>query len=55
MTHIYDLIERWMPQSLFEKADAVGKEDAKDRVTAKLLENKLISTREEAQIFLGDL
>jgi len=55
MTHIYDLIERWMPQSLFEKADAVSKKDAKDRVTAELLENKLISAREEAQIFLGDL
>ena len=55
MTHIYDLIERWMPPSLFEKVDAVSKKDAKDRVTAKLLENKLISTREEAQIFLGDL
>jgi len=55
MTHIYDLIERWMPQSLFEKAGAVSKKDAKDRVTAELLENKLISAREEAQIFLGDL
>lgn len=54
-THIYDLIERWMPQSLFEKADAVSEKDAKDRVIAKLLENKLISKREEAQIFLGDL
>lgn len=55
ITHIYDLIERWMPQSLFEKADAVSEKDAKDRVIAKLLENKLISKREEAQIFLGDL
>ena len=55
MTHIYDLIERWMPPSLFEKVDAVSKKDAKDRVIAKLLENKLISTREEVQIFLGDL
>lgn len=55
MTHIYDLIERWMSPSLFGKADAVSEKDAKDRVIAKLLENKLISTREEAQIFLGDL
>ena len=55
MTHIYDLIERWMPPSLFEKADAISEKDAKGRVIAKLLENKLTSTREEAQIFLGDL
>ncbi len=55
MTHLYDLIERWMPQSLFEKADTVSEKDAKDRVIAKLLENKPISAREEAQIFLGDL
>jgi hypothetical protein len=33
----------------------MSKKDAKDRATAKLLENKLISTQEEAQIFLGDL
>jgi hypothetical protein len=33
----------------------MSKKDAKDRATAKLLENKLISTREETQIFLGDL
>jgi hypothetical protein len=55
MTHLPDLVEHLMPQSLFEKADSVSEKDAKDRVLAKLLENKLISTREEAQIFLGDL
>jgi hypothetical protein len=55
MTHIYDLIERWMPQSPFEKANAISEKDAKDRVIAKLLENKLTSTWKEAQIFLGDL
>lgn len=55
LTHIYDLVERWMPQTLFEKADAISKKDAKDRVIMKLLENKLISTREEVQIFLGNL
>jgi len=55
MTHLPNLVERWILQSLLEKADAVSEKDAKDKVTAKLLENKLISTQEEAQIFLGDL
>jgi hypothetical protein len=55
MTHLPDLVEHWMLESLFVRADAVSEKDAKDRVPAKLLENKLISTQEEAQIFLGDL
>ena len=43
MTHIYDLIERWMPKSLFRRAEAIDRAEAKAKIIAKFMENKVIS------------
>lgn len=55
LTHIYDLMERWMPQHLLEKAETVSKEEAREKVIAKMMENNLISTSLDAKKFLGFL
>jgi len=35
MTYTYDLIERWMPKSLFERAEKIDRAEAKAKVNAK--------------------
>jgi len=37
-----------MPKDLLRKAEAVSEKTAKERISAKLLENKLINMAEEA-------
>lgn len=41
MTYSYDLIERWMPKDLMEKADSISEITAKERIEVKLLENRV--------------
>jgi hypothetical protein len=43
MTHIYDLIERWMPKSLFKSAEKIDRTKAKAKIIVKLMENQVIS------------
>ena len=53
MTHIYDLMERWMPRNLLEGAEFVSKDEAKKRITTKLLENSVIPKTEDAKKYLS--
>lgn len=55
MTHIYDLIERWMPKRLVENAQTIETKTAKEKIVEKLLENKIITNPSDAKIFLGKL
>jgi hypothetical protein len=55
MTYSYDLTERWMPTELLKKAEDINERIAKERVKAKLLENKVFSKQEEAETFLKKL
>jgi len=55
MTYSYDLLERWMPQDLIEKALNISETTAKERIKAKLLENKVFSKHEDAETFLKKL
>jgi len=55
MTYSYDLIERWMPKDLVEKALGTGETTAKERIKAKLLENKVFPKQEDAEEFLKKL
>jgi len=55
MTYSYDLLERWMPQDLIEKAPNISETTAKERIKAKLLENKVFSKHEDAETFLKKL
>ncbi|MGB9135558.1 MAG: crosslink repair DNA glycosylase YcaQ family protein [Candidatus Bathyarchaeia archaeon] len=43
MTYTYDLIERWMPETLIDKAEKIDKEEARVKVVAKLMETQAIS------------
>jgi len=43
MTHMYDLIERWMPKELLKKAESTTETVATERIVAKMLENRVIS------------
>ena len=53
LTHVYDIIERWMPRSLLERAEAISKETAREKIVAKLLENKVISSAEDTKRFFS--
>jgi len=53
LTHIYDIIERWMPKKLLDKARCIGKDTAKRKIIAKMLEHSVISKAEDARRFLG--
>jgi hypothetical protein len=55
MTYSYDLLERWMPKDLLEKANTISETTAKERIIAKLLENEVFSKHEDAEAFLGKL
>jgi len=55
MTYSYDLIERWMPTELLKKAEDTNERTAKERIKAKLLENKVFSKHEDAETFLEKL
>ena len=55
MTYSYDLIERWMPKDLIEKAVKISETTAKERIKAKLLENRVFSKHEDAETFLKRL
>ncbi len=52
LTHIYDIMERWMPRSLLERAEAISKDTARKKIVAKLLENKAVSGVEDAKRYL---
>jgi len=53
MTYTWDLLERWMPKDLLRKAEALNEEDAKEKISTKLVENKIIDKAEEAGKLLG--
>jgi hypothetical protein len=55
LTHIYDLLERWMPRPLAESAQKIEIESAKEKIAAKLLENRIITNPSDVKIFLGRL
>ncbi len=55
MTYSYDLIERWMPTELLKRAEDINENTAKERIKAKLLENKVFSKHEDAETFLKKL
>jgi len=55
MTYSYDLIERWIPRDMMEKALNTSETTAKERVRAKLLENEVFSKQEDAETFLKKL
>lgn len=50
-THIYDLMERWMPQDLMERAELMSRNVARRRIFAKMLENEIITTTRDAEKF----
>ncbi|MCK4477149.1 hypothetical protein KAU88_01295 [Candidatus Bathyarchaeota archaeon] len=52
MTYTYDLIERWMPKSLFERAEKIDRAEAKAKVIAKLMGNQVISKPTDAEKLL---
>jgi len=53
MTHIYDIMERWMPETLLKQAELVSRDIAKERIVAKMLENGLISTAQDVKKIFG--
>jgi len=53
MTYTWDLLERWMPKDLLRKAETLSEKAAKEKISAKLLENKIIDRAEEADKLLG--
>lgn len=53
MTYTWDLLERWMPKNILRKANALKESVCRERIVAKLLNNKLISKQEEAEKLLG--
>ncbi|MFB0514836.1 MAG: hypothetical protein ACETVQ_04585 [Candidatus Bathyarchaeia archaeon] len=55
MTYSYDLIERWMPTEPLKRAEDINGNAAKERIRAKLLENKVFSKHEDAETFLKKL
>jgi hypothetical protein len=55
MTYSYDLIERWMPADLLKKAEDITESTAREKIKAKLLENKVFSKHEDAETFLKKL
>jgi len=52
MTHIYDLVERWLPIELLKKAESTNEAISKEKIAAKLLENKVIFRLEEVKKLL---
>jgi len=55
MTHVYDLMERWMPKQLVETARKIDTNTAKRKIVEKLLENQVIVDSSGAKVFLGKL
>jgi len=53
MTYSWDLIERWMPTELLQKAAEISESEAMEKIIEKLLENRVISKPEEAGKLLG--
>jgi len=53
MMYTWDLLERWMPKDLLRKAETLSEKAAKEKISAKLLENKVIDEAEEAAKLLG--
>jgi len=53
MTYTWDLVERWMPKDLIDKAVKTSRQLAKDRVASKLMENAVIARPEEVDYLLG--
>jgi len=53
MLYTWDLLELWIPKDLLKKAETVSEKTAKERISAKLLENKVIDKAEEAGKLLG--
>jgi len=53
MTYTWNLLERWMPDDVLKKAQALNESVCRERIVAKLLKNKSISKREDAEKFFG--
>jgi len=52
MTYTWDLLERWMPKELLEKAEAIDILAAKEKIAQRLQNSESIA-RQEADILLG--
>jgi hypothetical protein len=52
MTHIYDLTENWIPETLLQKAKSTTKAAAKEKILAKMLKNRVISNPEDLKRIL---
>ena len=53
MLYTWNLLERWMSKDLLRKAEALSEKAAKEKISAKLLQNKIISRAVEAAKLLG--
>lgn len=53
MTYTWNLLERWMPDNVLKKAQALNESVCRERIVAKLLKNRLISKREDAEKLFG--
>ncbi|UCH32244.1 MAG: hypothetical protein JSV05_02335 [Candidatus Bathyarchaeota archaeon] len=53
LTHIYDIMERWMPRNLLKRAEPINKDIARKKIVAKLLENNVISRVEDTKRFFS--
>ncbi|MFX0097245.1 MAG: DNA glycosylase AlkZ-like family protein [Candidatus Hodarchaeota archaeon] len=51
-TYTYDLMERWMPKSIFEKAKVITTEDAREKIISKMLENAVITKPQQSGRFI---
>jgi hypothetical protein len=51
-THTYDVIENWIPKELLRKAETISAEEARAKIIAKLVENHVVSSTEDAEALL---
>lgn len=53
MTYTWDLLERWMPDDVLGKAHVLNENICRERIMAKLFDNKLISKRQDVEKLFG--
>jgi len=53
MTYTWDLVERWIPRDLIDRANKTSLDLAKEKVVSKLMENAVITKQEQADKLLG--
>jgi hypothetical protein len=52
-TNTYDLIERWIPNSLLKKAETLTVETAREKIITQLLTNDVITTSTDAKRYIS--